>query len=64
MWRGCGPTVGRAVVLNAAQLGTYDQAKQMLLQSGIFSPSLSPFPPSLCPSPSSFFLSVSLPFPS
>lgn len=34
MWRGCGPTVGRAIVLNAAQLGTYDQAKQMLIQSG------------------------------
>jgi len=36
MWRGCGPTVGRAIVLNAAQLGTYDQAKQMLIQSGYF----------------------------
>eukprot|EP00026_Physarum_polycephalum_P012453 Phypoly_transcript_12762.p1 GENE.Phypoly_transcript_12762~~Phypoly_transcript_12762.p1 ORF type:complete len:307 (+),score=44.96 Phypoly_transcript_12762:82-1002(+) len=36
MWRGCGPTVGRAVILNAAQLGTYDQAKQMLLQTGMF----------------------------
>lgn len=35
MWRGCGPTVSRAIVLNAAQLGTYDQAKQMLLQTGI-----------------------------
>jgi len=30
MWRGCGPTVARAVVLNAAQLATYDQAKQMI----------------------------------
>jgi len=36
MWRGCGPTVSRAIVLNAAQLGTYDQAKQMLIQSGYF----------------------------
>ncbi len=38
MWRGCGPTVSRAIVLNAAQLGTYDQAKQMLLQTGIDPP--------------------------
>jgi len=30
MWRGCGPTVARAVVLNAAQLATYDQAKQII----------------------------------
>jgi len=30
MWRGCGPTVVRAVVLNAAQLATYDQAKQII----------------------------------
>lgn len=35
MWRGCGPTVGRAVILNAAQLGTYDQAKQMLMNTGM-----------------------------
>lgn len=35
MWRGCGPTVGRAVILNAAQLGTYDQAKQMLMNTGV-----------------------------
>eukprot|EP01111_Echinosteliopsis_oligospora_P004468 TRINITY_DN1724_c0_g1_i1.p1 TRINITY_DN1724_c0_g1~~TRINITY_DN1724_c0_g1_i1.p1 ORF type:complete len:310 (-),score=97.00 TRINITY_DN1724_c0_g1_i1:24-953(-) len=36
MWRGCSPTVIRAVVLNAAQLATYDQAKQMLISSGYF----------------------------
>jgi solute carrier family 25 oxoglutarate transporter 11 len=31
MWRGCSPTVGRAVVLNAAQLAVYAQAKQVIL---------------------------------
>jgi len=30
LWRGCNPTVIRAVILNAAQLGCYGQAKQML----------------------------------
>uniref|UniRef100_A0AC34QD88 Mitochondrial 2-oxoglutarate/malate carrier protein n=1 Tax=Panagrolaimus sp. JU765 TaxID=591449 RepID=A0AC34QD88_9BILA len=34
LWRGCGPTVGRAMVVNAAQLGTYSQAKQFILTSG------------------------------
>eukprot|EP00871_Galdieria_phlegrea_P004645 jgi/Galph1/5181/GphlegSOOS_G3835.1 len=28
LWRGASPTVGRAMALNAAQLSTYDQAKQ------------------------------------
>ncbi|ESO91331.1 hypothetical protein LOTGIDRAFT_209667 [Lottia gigantea] len=36
MWRGCIPTVGRAMVVNAAQLSTYSQAKQILVQSGYF----------------------------
>ncbi len=29
--QGCGPTVVRAMVVNAAQLATYSQAKQFLL---------------------------------
>jgi solute carrier family 25 oxoglutarate transporter 11 len=32
MWRGCAPTVARAMVLNAAQLGSYTQAKEMLMR--------------------------------
>jgi len=31
LWRGCLPTIMRAIVLNAAQLAFYSQAKQMLL---------------------------------
>ncbi|CAJ0585635.1 unnamed protein product, partial [Mesorhabditis spiculigera] len=34
LWRGCGPTVIRAMVVNAAQLATYSQAKQAFLDSG------------------------------
>uniref|UniRef100_A0A7E5A2B5 Mitochondrial 2-oxoglutarate/malate carrier protein n=1 Tax=Panagrellus redivivus TaxID=6233 RepID=A0A7E5A2B5_PANRE len=34
LWRGCTPTVGRAMVVNAAQLATYSQAKQAILDSG------------------------------
>jgi len=37
MWRGCSPTVFRAVVLNAAQLSVYSEAKKKLLASGYFS---------------------------
>jgi len=33
LWRGCLPTVGRAMVLNMAQLASYSQIKQMLLNS-------------------------------
>lgn len=29
LWRGAFPTIGRAMALNAAQLSTYDQAKQV-----------------------------------
>eukprot|EP00794_Sanderia_malayensis_P015041 gene15041-16594_t len=36
LWRGCLPTVARAVVVNAAQLVTYSQAKQELLLTGYF----------------------------
>ncbi|MCP9261552.1 Dicarboxylate/tricarboxylate carrier [Dirofilaria immitis] len=30
LWRGCGPTVLRAMIVNAAQLSTYSQSKEML----------------------------------
>ncbi|KAM8985941.1 mitochondrial 2-oxoglutarate/malate carrier protein [Ara ararauna] len=36
LWRGCIPTMARAVVVNAAQLASYSQAKQFLLDSGRF----------------------------
>ncbi|CAD5215585.1 unnamed protein product [Bursaphelenchus xylophilus] len=31
LWRGCIPTIGRAMVVNATQLATYSQAKQAIL---------------------------------
>lgn len=34
LWRGCGPTVQRAMVVTASQLATYDQAKESLLSGG------------------------------
>ena len=34
LWRGAIPTMGRAMVVNAAQLASYSQAKQAILQSG------------------------------
>lgn len=36
LWRGCIPTMGRAAVVNAAQLSSYSQAKQLLVSSGYF----------------------------
>eukprot|EP00731_Ephydatia_muelleri_P014644 Em0008g364a len=36
LWRGCGPTVVRAMVVNAAQLATYSQLKQFLLSTSYF----------------------------
>jgi len=36
LWRGAVPTMGRAMVVNAAQLASYSQAKQALLQTGYF----------------------------
>jgi len=36
LWRGCVPTMGRAVVVNAAQLASYSQAKQNLLATKYF----------------------------
>eukprot|EP00897_Mesotaenium_endlicherianum_P003616 jgi/Mesen1/3282/ME000019S02692 len=35
LWRGCGPTVQRAMVVTAAQLATYDQAKEALVSNRI-----------------------------
>lgn len=37
LWRGCIPTIGRAMVVNAAQLASYSQAKQILLSTSYFS---------------------------
>lgn len=37
LWRGTGPTVGRAMVLNMAQLATYDQAKELIRGTGVVS---------------------------
>ena len=34
LWRGAIPTMGRAMVVNAAQLASYSQAKQILLDTG------------------------------
>ncbi|XP_071439351.1 mitochondrial 2-oxoglutarate/malate carrier protein-like [Hetaerina americana] len=36
LWRGAVPTMGRAMVVNAAQLASYSQAKELLLESGYF----------------------------
>lgn len=36
LWRGCIPTMGRAMVVNAAQLASYTQAKQYLVGTGYF----------------------------
>ncbi|XP_050731129.1 mitochondrial 2-oxoglutarate/malate carrier protein-like isoform X2 [Eriocheir sinensis] len=36
LWRGAIPTMGRAMVVNAAQLASYSQAKQMLMGTGFF----------------------------
>lgn len=36
LWRGCIPTMGRAMVVNAAQLASYSQAKQYLIKTEVF----------------------------
>lgn len=36
LWRGAIPTMGRAMVVNAAQLASYSQAKQGLVSTGFF----------------------------
>jgi len=38
LWRGAIPTMGRAMVVNAAQLASYSQAKQFLLKVGYLDP--------------------------
>lgn len=35
MIKGCTPTVLRSMIVNAAQLATYSQAKQQILQTGL-----------------------------
>lgn len=37
LWRGAVPTMGRAMVVNAAQLASYSQAKKSLMNTGFFS---------------------------
>lgn len=34
LWRGAIPTMGRSMVVNAAQLASYSQAKELLLNTG------------------------------
>lgn len=36
LWRGVVPTMGRAAVVNAAQLSSYTQAKRLLMKTGKF----------------------------
>ncbi|XP_053975721.1 mitochondrial 2-oxoglutarate/malate carrier protein-like [Hylaeus volcanicus] len=36
LWRGTVPTMGRAMVVNAAQLASYSQTKEILLDTGYF----------------------------
>jgi len=36
LWRGCTPTMIRAMILNPAQLASYSQSKQILLTTGYF----------------------------
>lgn len=40
LWRGAVPTMGRAAVVNGAQLATYSQAKQKLIEIGHFTDGL------------------------
>ncbi|KAL4221436.1 hypothetical protein ACF0H5_019693 [Mactra antiquata] len=40
LWRGCWPTVARAMVVNAAQLASYSQAKEGLKNTGYFTEGL------------------------
>lgn len=41
LWRGCIPTMGRAAVVNAAQLSSYSQAKRILLNKCQFQEGIS-----------------------
>ena len=38
LWRGAIPTMGRAMVVNAAQLASYSQAKQAILGTSMWNP--------------------------
>ncbi|XP_076240110.1 mitochondrial 2-oxoglutarate/malate carrier protein [Calliopsis andreniformis] len=41
LWRGTVPTMGRAMVVNAAQLASYSQTKEVLLNTGYFQEGIS-----------------------
>ncbi|XP_076388702.1 mitochondrial 2-oxoglutarate/malate carrier protein isoform X2 [Megachile rotundata] len=41
LWRGTIPTMGRAMVVNAAQLASYSQSKEILLNTGYFEEGIS-----------------------
>ncbi|EGG19408.1 mitochondrial substrate carrier family protein [Cavenderia fasciculata] len=36
LWRGCSPNILRSMFMTAGQISSYDQAKQMMLESGYF----------------------------
>jgi solute carrier family 25 uncoupling protein 8/9 len=36
LWKGLGPNVARNAIINAAELASYDQVKQSLLATGVF----------------------------
>ena len=36
MWKGIGPNIARNAIINAAELASYDQIKQSMLASGMF----------------------------
>lgn len=36
LWRGTVPTMGRAMVVNAAQLASYSQTKEVLVNTGLY----------------------------
>lgn len=36
LWRGTVPTMGRAIVVNSAQLGSYSQSKEIILDTGSY----------------------------
>lgn len=37
LWRGAIPTMSRSMVVNGAQLASYSQTKEILLETGLFS---------------------------
>jgi solute carrier family 25 uncoupling protein 8/9 len=36
LWKGLGPNIARNAIINAAELASYDQIKQSMLASGMF----------------------------